>query len=304
MRDFYLRENRVSVFIYVFLLIVLTIPNYISNTEADVIPLGSTGAGNFIPKEDCSLIMTNASVTFEINYSKTSNKIFLSFNGNYTIYNPFESVRMTLAAPFSPELINLELTCIIKLDDNIIPFSFLEENLNLSIWGEYFDRTGTLPRKLLIIDVDFPENESIKLEYIFDAYIEIENYLNSDLVIYYDVGTSRAWNGTITERVEFNVYGDQPHSYSNSSDHYKFSISDIEDGKSYIWEWKNEVININKVYISYSYRSNWPYWFNPSTLSWILLFYVFLPVSFFLLIIIIVLLRRRHKRKIKENFAS
>ncbi|MFX1499210.1 MAG: hypothetical protein ACFFBH_16965, partial [Promethearchaeota archaeon] len=107
---------------------------YISKTKADV-ALIEPGTGNFIPLEKPSLIMTNASVIFNIHYSKSSNNLFLNFYGNYTIYNPYESVRMTLVAPFSPDLINLELTCVIKLENNIIPFSFLEENLNRSIWG-------------------------------------------------------------------------------------------------------------------------------------------------------------------------
>jgi len=296
-REFYLRENRVKVFIYVFLLILLTIPNKISKTEADVMPLDTTGAGNFIPMEDCSLIMTNASVTFEINYSKTSNKIFLSFNGNYTIYNPANSIMMTLLAPFSEDFKNLESTCLIKSEDNTIPFSFLERDLDDYTWEEYI---SGYTRKLLVIDMDFPENDSIELEYTFDAYLNIKDYHDSVLRIIYDVGTSRAWNGTITERVEFNVYKKQPDSYLNSSyDNYEFMIFDIEDGQSYVWEWKNEMISANNVYISYSYYNSWRYAFGK------ILLILFYPLLIIALIAIVVLSRkRRHKRKIKENFAS
>ncbi len=294
MRDFHLRENRVKVFIYVFLLLVLTLPNYVSKSKADVIPAESTGTGNFIPVEDCSLIMTDASVILNIDYVKSSNKIYLSFNGNYTIYNPNKSVRMTLVAPFSDDFKNLESSCLIKTEGNVIPFSFRESDLDGNLWEKYFDWRWTTTRKLVIIDMDFPENDSIEFEYIFDAYININDYKNSILEIFYDVGTARAWNGTITERVEFNVYGKRPNSYSNYTydfSNYIFMLSDIEDGQSYVWEWENEVINADSVYISYSYVNYWGITFGK---LFIILFY---PVCFLLIIIIIVIVRRRAKRK-------
>ena len=291
-----MRKNQVRILIFFFLIVPSILPIYASKSKADVIPLDSSGAGNFIPMEDCSLIMTNVSVSFEINYSKTSNKIFLSFNGNYTIYNPAESIMMTLLAPFSDDFKNLESTCMIKSEDNTIPFSFRERDLDYYPWDEYISGNT---RKLLVIEMDFPENDSIELEYIFDAYLNIKDYQDSVLRIFYDVGTSRAWNGTITERVEFNVYKKQPDSYLNSSyDNYEFMIFDIEDGQSYVWEWKNEMINTDSVYISYSYYNEWRYSFGK---LFLILFY---PVGIISLIVIVVLLRRRRKRKIKENFAS
>ncbi|GAH57197.1 unnamed protein product, partial [marine sediment metagenome] len=59
------------------------------------------------------------------------------------------------------------------------------------------------------------ENNSITIEYSFIAYIDTTTSIDI-LNIYYDVGTSRAWNGTISERVEFKVYGKLPDSYSSS----------------------------------------------------------------------------------------
>ena len=71
---------------------------------------------------------------------------------------------------------------------------------------------------------------------------------------------SRAWNGTVSERVEFKVYGKPPDYYSSyRKDHFEYNctISDITNGKSYAWEWENEIINVNSVYISYSYYNPW-----------------------------------------------
>jgi len=208
---------------------------------------------------------------------------------------------MTLAAPFSADFKNLETTCVIKLKDNEIPFEFDEIEIDGNLWDEYFTWrfTESSNRKCLFAFIEFPGFDSIELEYYFDAYINIKDYQNSVLEIFYDVGTSRAWNGTITERVEFNVYRKQPDSYSNSSNdfyNYNFAIYDIEDGQSYVWEWKNDVINTDCVYISYSYTSYWRYMFGKFFVI------IFLPVGLLILIIIVVFLRRRRKRKIKENF--
>ena len=38
--------------------------------------------------------------------------------------------------------------------------------------------------------------------------------------------------------------------------HHK-EISNLNNGKSYAWEWEKEIINVNSVYISYSYYNPW-----------------------------------------------
>lgn len=47
-------------------MVVLTAPKYIDNSKADLISVYTTFAGNFLPVENCSLIMTNANVIFNI----------------------------------------------------------------------------------------------------------------------------------------------------------------------------------------------------------------------------------------------
>jgi hypothetical protein len=255
-----LKKNGLFIVVYIVLIVVLGLPSYIKDSKADIIDVYGTGAGNFLPKENCSLIMTNASVVFNVDAEEYLSRINIDFTGNYTIFNPGESMNATLVAPFSLDFENLESSCVIKIENTTVPYDFLEYNFTESPWEEYLQSQYFMQnRKFLIINATFPENDSITIEYSFDANIGISSSVGI-LNIYYDVGTSRAWNGTITERVEFRVYGKPPDSYSSyRKDRFEYNctISDITNGKSYAWEWENEIINVNSVYISYSYFNPW-----------------------------------------------
>ncbi len=239
---------------------MLSLTFVIPNFKADIASVKYTGTGNLFPEENCSLIMTNASVIFNVDYKEQYNRIDIGFKGNYTIYNPNATQNITLAAPFSPIFKNLESTCVIKIDNNIKPFKLIQLNWS-DPWAEYLDSVGlgmSNRRNFILTNVTFPENSSVKIEYGFEAYIDQPNS-DDRLYIYYDVGTSRAWNGTITERVEFKTYGKLPDSYSkNIPDRYNYSctISNFSNGRSYTWDWVDETIMIDSVYISYSYPLN------------------------------------------------
>ena len=239
---------------------MLSLTFVIPNFKADIASVKYTGTGNLFPEENCSLIMTNASVIFNVDYKEQYNRIDIGFKGNYTIYNPNATQNITLAAPFSPIFKNLESTCVIKIDNNIKPFKLIQLNWS-DPWAEYLDSVGlgmSNRRNFILTNVTFPENSSVKIEYGFEAYIDQPNS-DDRLYIYYYVGTSRAWNGTITERVEFKTYGKLPDSYSkNIPDmyNYNYTISNFSNGRSYTWDWVDETIMIDSVYISYSYPFN------------------------------------------------
>ena len=227
---------------------------------ADVAAVEYTGTGDLFPAEDCSLIMTNASVTFEIYYQESQNQIDVSFMGNYTIYNPNSAQNITVAAPFSSDFKNLQSTCIIEVDDVPQPFTTYQYHWS-DPWADYLDSKNlgiTNLRNFILTNVSFPENSSLTLEYRFDAYI-IPDVNDDELNIFYDVGTSRAWNGSISERVEFKTYGKLPDSYSKHIPeifNYTCTISNYSNGRSYMWEWVNETIMIDNVYVSYFYPSH------------------------------------------------
>jgi hypothetical protein len=269
---------------------VLGSPTPIRDSRADIVTINDTGTGTFLPEENCPLIMTNANVILIIGAKAYLERIYISFSGNYTIYNPTESMNSTLIAPFSSEFEILESSCEIKIENTTVPYEFLEYNYEDSPWEEYFDweYVRTWSRLFLIVNATFPENDSITIEYSFIAYIDIMDRSFDYLNIYYDVGTSRAWNGTISERVEFKVYGKTPDSYSSSRN---CTISDITNGKSYAWEWEDEIINSNIVYITYSY-------YNPYAK---LIFFILFPSFWAVIIISLALIARRYKRKTRRE---
>jgi len=258
------------------------------------------GTAGFVPVENNQLIMTNANVIIDVNYRESSNKIYLHFNGNYTIYNPNVSQSITLGAPFSSDFKNIEENCVIKVNHNDIPFNVTEQDINMAPWDQYQDYyfTGMFNRKFIVINISIPANVSLDIEYTFDSYIANPNYRQA-IDIYYDVGTSRAWNGPITERVEFRVVGKQPYYYSDyrlSSFEYNCTITNIENGKSYSWNWKNEVIKVNGVYISYG--NSWLY-----GLARISPFIIF-PSIIIVPIIVIKLKKRRKRKKARSEYMS
>jgi len=284
-----LKKNRLVMWIYIILIIVLSLPINIKESKADVVMIHRKGLGNFLPEENVSLIMTNANVIFNIDAVYYRRKININFNGNYTIYNPNEAKNATLVASFSTDFKNLESSSVIKIENTPISYGFLEYNFTDSPWEDYLDWGYMGNRKFIIINVTLPENDSIIIEYSFNAYIDIYESIDG-LQIFYDVGTSRAWNGTITERVEFKVYGKHPDSYSKYREdqfEYNCTISDIEDGQSYLWEWENEVINVDSVYISFSYYNPWGR----------LLPFILFPSLAAALIISVILIRRRANRR-------
>jgi len=247
------------IFVFIILILFLGFPIHIKDSKADVIIVHGMGTGNFLPEENTPLIMTNANVIFNIDAKTYLSRININFAGNYTIFNPSKSINATLVAPFSSDFKNLESSCVIKIDNVAVDYKFLGFNISGQPWDEYLEWSYLQNRDFLIINATFPENDLITIQYSFNAYIDnMQNY--QILNILYDVGTSRAWNGTISEHVEFNVYGKHPDSYSSYRENYfeyNCTISEIDNGISYVWEWKNEIINVDSVYISYSYYNPW-----------------------------------------------
>jgi hypothetical protein len=280
-----MKKSRFLIIFYIISVLILNFPLQIKKSRADVITIIKNGVGNFLPEENCSLIMTNASVMFDVDAKYYHRKIYIDFKGNYTIYNPGESKNATLAAPFSSLFENLEESCIIKINNTPISFEFLEYNYS-DPWDEYLYWYYMGQRRFITSNITFPASNSIKIQYLFNAYIEIHESVDA-LEIFYDVGTSRAWNGTISELVEFKVYGKRPDSYSENN----CTISDIEDGISYLWEWNNETINVDRVYIYFSY-------FNPWQRLWPFIVFPSLIIG---VVTLLLLARRRDKRRERER---
>ena len=281
---------------------ILFLIKFVPESKTDVVSVNYTGTGNLFPEEGCPLMITNANVIFDINYLESSNKIDISFKGNYTIYNPKKSRNITIAAPFSPQFKNLEATCLIKVENNVAPFSFIQHHWS-DPWDQYLDSVGlgmSDRRNFILTNITFPENISDTIEYTFDVYI---NQSDSDgkLFIYYDVGTSRGWNGIITECFEFKVNGKLPDSYSkNIPDKYNYccTISNFSYGRNYVWEWVDETIMIDSVYSSYSYPDVY-FW---GRIAPFIIFGCFFGVP--VIIGVIVRLRNKRRKRLRVDIAD
>ena len=166
-----MRRNRFNIYFYTFLIVVLLLPKYISSSKADIVQIDYRGTAGFVPVENNQLIMTNANVIIDVNYRESSNKIYLHFNGNYTIYNPNIPQFITLGAPFSPDFKNLEDTCVIKVNENTIPFTITEQDIYDPPWDQYHDyyyeEYGLYSnRKFIVINISIPANDSLDIGYI------------------------------------------------------------------------------------------------------------------------------------------
>lgn len=213
--------------------------------------------GGIVPKNDTPCSITNANVIVDINATNliNNNNINFSFRGNYTIFNPNEAINITIAAPFSRMDIEPYSLCNIKLNGSIIPYDIIDfRMIHSDLWISYFDDL-MYDLMLLICNITIPDNASIFLEYAFDANFNTDLDNLNELWIYYYVGTSRAWEGNITESVEFKVHGNPPDEFYN----HRCTVSELLDGNSYLWEWEDETIDENSVYIvyygNYSYNS-------------------------------------------------
>jgi hypothetical protein len=212
--------------------------------------------GGFIPKNDYSCSMPNASVVIEINATDPYSHFDLGFMGNYTLYNPNETLNLTIAAPFSSHVFGNDSTCMIKINESIIPYEVIEyQRGDTYSWDDYI---SIYHRNLIVCNITLPLNKSIILEYKFKTHINSPLNDVGYMEFHYDIGTASVWNGTISERIEFKVHGRLPDKYLNTT---FLRIIDIPDGKSYIWEWRDVSFPTGylSVYISYdgNYVYNW-----------------------------------------------
>ncbi|GAG87868.1 unnamed protein product, partial [marine sediment metagenome] len=89
-----MKKGNLYIIVYFILIVMSGLPTYIRESKADIVMIYGMGAGNFLPEENCSLIMTNASVIFNTDAERYLSRIYIDFTGNYTIYNPSESMNV------------------------------------------------------------------------------------------------------------------------------------------------------------------------------------------------------------------
>ncbi|MHA1219769.1 MAG: hypothetical protein ACTSSN_02885 [Candidatus Heimdallarchaeaceae archaeon] len=246
----------------VFLISVILIGFFVgignnSLTSANPLSVMEEAAGGIIPGNDTFMQLVEANVVMEIDESFGENGSFaISFDGNYTIFNPNETTSMLIGAPFLTtyegltESLEIEVEGI-EVDYYILYYEY--SNSSGNPWMIYFGLHIVYERYFAICNVTFEGHSNTTIRYSFDSIANVGNY--DVLCVLYDVETARGWHNVTTENVEFRVKGQQPDYYYNNTNAgvTSITITDIENGKSYLWTWEEKIIWDSWVYVEYMY---------------------------------------------------
>lgn len=210
-------------------------------------------SGGLVPDKNVSISILHAEVLIHANTSDLDSLGEMFFSGNYTIFNRGSNLNVSIAAPF---LFYPTNNCSILVNDTITPFLFYYEwEDEAESWNQYLVNRSELSLQdhfWLVCDVSIPENASLELQYRFNTPSDLYFPKWGYYYLIYDVGTSRLWNGNITELVEINVHGKLPNTIYNEEE---CIVQDIYDGKSYNWNWDDERISVNYVGVSYYFNN-------------------------------------------------
>ena len=165
-----------------------------------------------------------------------------------------ERFRQSLA-PFSVNRAVVSSNCIVEVNGSQILLD-VGDPYDLGIEEWVMDYSSYFPSWTYIVcNITIPENNSQTIKYKFNGLMPNPlNPLNrnNEFSILYDLVTSKAWSGNISERVEFRVYGKLPDSIIESPmDEDRLVIINIDGGRCYTWEWTNEQINTERIGIMY-----------------------------------------------------
>ncbi len=246
------------------ILLLFFVPMKLDNLNIQSNPLivMEEAIGGIFTDTETNLQMIEANVLMNINETfKEEGDFMISFDGNYTIYNPGETQVVTIAAPFY-SYYDIEKTLKIEIEG-------MEKEFNITqLFLSKYEPPSLYGRKYAICVANISSYSNTSIRYTFSSEINkfSDTIANKDtnifdtIMITYDVGTARAWNGVTTETVEFRIYGEQPKYFYNNTDLYdnlKFSIFNFTNGKSYVWSWEETVIEDYWVFVEYAYESLW-----------------------------------------------
>jgi hypothetical protein len=225
--------------------------------------------GGIIPNDNITLNLLDASVVFNIDSTDFLNTIGINFDGNYSIFNPDNLINVTLYAPFRLDSDLINSSCDVQVNGTPISFELikiykLEYNVSEMIM-DYLSNPFLSLSNLIVCNLTLAENSTTTIRYRFNGTVQNPLYAADEFSITYDLGTAKAWQGNITEKVEFVVNGKIPNSYrefSNYSLEDRCQITNINNGRVYTWEWDDEYINTQLVGIIYRGRllQIWAWW--------------------------------------------
>ena len=211
-------------------------------------------AGGFIPDEGVNISLLKADVLINANTSDFNSLWEMTFNGNYTIFNHDETANITIAAPFRFFPTN---NCTITVNGSITHYLlYFRWEDDAEPWNQYLVNRTEIPLDYdfwLVCNISIPENHFLHISYAFST-LSVTYHLPTwgNYYLIYDVGTSQLWNGNITEEVNINVHGNLPDTIYYEE---KCNVQNLNDGKSYTWNWDDERIKTNFVGVSFYFNN-------------------------------------------------
>jgi len=268
---------------------------FLSETLANPLPIPiEYDMGGIFTNSTSSFNLTNANVIFDIDSTDFSNNIGISFEGNYTIFNPNNITEIMIVAPFSVNQSVINSNCIVEVNNSPIIFD-VGYSWEFGIEDWVMDYSWFEVRTYIVCNITIPENSSQTIRYEFNGLMPNPLYADDKFSIFYDLETSKAWSGNITERVEFNVKGKIPNSYSEWTEgdyDDRCIVLNTANGRTYTWEWDNEKINTRRVGIIYSGKML------RSEIILIIILSISISVPSVIAVIIFVVIKKKRKKRI------
>ncbi|MFX1480102.1 MAG: hypothetical protein ACFFCI_18435 [Promethearchaeota archaeon] len=248
-----------SILLLLSLAVMLNGNIFLCGTIANPIPVPiDYFMGGICTNNTLAFNLINADVIFDIDSTDFENNIGISFEGNYTIFNPNNATEIMIAAPFSVSELVINSNCTVEVNDSQISFE-IGSDWELGITEFVSNYTAGYSWAFIACNITIPENASQTIKFKFNGLMPnpLNPYRRNDqLSILYDLVTSKAWSGNISERVEFRVHGRFPDRIEERTE-WGYEAKDrlittsIANGKMYSWEWNNEQINTRQVGIIY-----------------------------------------------------
>ncbi len=192
--------------------------------------------------EDVNITMAQANVVLDID-AKTFNRFRIATSADYVFYNHNQTEIFTVVLPFDTSYsYEGAVTGPVDLRVNDTPLDFIEIELSVD-QSDYLDDLISAPTPEIIsviaANVSFTGYSNTTLSYSSFNSFNRKNSATYVRITYY-VSTGRVWYGNLTESVEFLVHGLQPDYYDewNFDPAIRCQVSNISDGKSYLWEFE------------------------------------------------------------------
>ena len=252
--DYVRKHQRIlSVLIGLFLLTIgIVLP---LNITAPPPGLPDQFIADIFSRTNTTVRLININTMITVDATDFYNKIGISFDGNYTLFNPENKMNLTLILPFSLCIDVQNSTFEVSVNDTQIPFEVLsntEENLTNTGFNLDFLKYFVVhcPITLITSNLTLLENKTYIINYQFSGSIPKPLDFRNLFCMAYHLETARVWKGNLTQRLEFKVFGKLPqYGISGGCDVAQFS--DIQGGQSALFEWNRGKVDTLHVEITY-----------------------------------------------------